>query len=191
MLVVGEGGKKRINLRFLGIVTVNNICYCRIRKTYGKIKYNWFGEMAKKITTVYFEDRQKEALESIATERGERVATVIRQAVDWYIGITPYMRDQLGELTSIYTELSPDAIIARLVADDERKRNNRNTKELGIQAIKQDTEKINDTTLSIQQELAELRALVIPKLERLMTLEAAMNSVCDCAPNYDEEGMEL
>lgn len=57
--------------------------------------------------------------------------------------------------------------------------------------IKVDTRRIDIAALSIQQQLAELRALVIPRLERLVTLEAAMNSGCDCAPNYDEEGMEL
>ena len=145
--------------------------------------------MAKVVTTVYLEEHQKSALEQIASERGERTATILREAIEWYIGITPYLRGQLGELVNVYEELPPQAIIARLIAEDERRRNDRNTKENGIKAIKQDTEAINKTTLGTAHKLDMLYDLVAGDLSRFQTIEAARAAGCDDVEEFDEEGM--
>lgn len=146
-------------------------------KIYGNVKHGY--AMAKKVTTVYLEEHQKEALEAIASDRGERVATVLREAIEWYTAITPYLRDQLGELTRVYEELTPHAIIGRLIADDERRRNGRNTKEAGIQAIKMDTEQIISILLR-----ADAAAI-------LQSIAAARAAGCDCADEFDDNGMEV
>lgn len=133
--------------------------------------------MAKVVTTVYLEEHQKSALEQIASDRGERTATILREAVEWYIGITPYLRGQLGELTNVYQELPPQAIIARLIAEDERRRSGRNTKEAGIQAIKLDTEQIINI-------LSNADPMVI-----LQSIAAARVVGCEDAAMYDDDGI--
>ncbi|HSG61620.1 MAG TPA: hypothetical protein VLA24_09325 [Pseudomonadales bacterium] len=145
----------------------------------------------KKITTVYLEDHQKVALEEIATERGERVATIIREALEWYTAITPYLRGQLGELVDIYEELPPSAIIGRLISDDERRRNGRNTKESGIREIVQSTGRIEDVTQRTAERVEDIRALLMPRIEKLATIEAARAAGCDDVGGFDEEGVEL
>lgn len=156
------------------------------RKTYANMTYtnvchNEICErvMAKKITTVYLEEHQKESLERVAEERGERVATVLREAVEWYMAITPYLRKTIGELSSIYEELTADAIISRLIAEDERRRNKRNTKESGIKSIKMDTEQIIEILMKADA------------MEILQSISAARAVGCDCVEGFDKDGYEI
>lgn len=95
-----------------------------------------------KKTTIYLSDEHQEQVTSEAKRTGQKSSEIIRNALSWYFDLRAVSRDALTELLTVYEEFTPEQIIIKLVADDKRRRDERNTKENGIAAIKEDTAKI-------------------------------------------------
>lgn len=93
-------------------------------------------------TTVYLSDEHLEQLSNEVERTGQKTAEIIRNALSWYFGLRDISRDALIELLTVYEEFTPEQIIIKLVADDKCRREERNTTENGIAAIKEDTGKI-------------------------------------------------
>ncbi|MCB0122321.1 MAG: type II toxin-antitoxin system Phd/YefM family antitoxin [Caldilineaceae bacterium] len=93
----------------------------------------------------------------------------------------------LSELRNVYSTQDDSEIFKKLVLDWSYASDSGESKTKLIKAIKIHTDRIPD----IESEIAEIRQLIAPMLERLMSLEAARAVGCDSAANFDDEGMEL
>ena len=94
--------------------------------------------------------------------------------------------EQVDALYQRYGMRGP-ALYRRLVLEKTYNRGDGSSKDEKLSAIKAQTDRIPD----IEAEIAEIRQLLAPHLERLMSLEAARAVGSDSAENFDDEWMEI
>lgn len=95
-------------------------------------------------TTIILSDESVQALKRLQESMNLSQSDVVRFAVSWLDAMRSFPREHLVELRGIYLDLTDEQILAKLVSDDRLRRENKNTKENGIIAIKEDTTRIRE-----------------------------------------------
>lgn len=90
-------------------------------------------------TTIILSDETEKALKRLQSGMNMSQSDIVRFAISWLDTVREFPREHLVELRKIHIDMTDEQILLRLVTENKMRRENKNTKENGIIAIKEDT----------------------------------------------------
>ena len=129
---------------------------------------------------------QAEHHEPVVIEKYGKPSVVLVSAKEYAEWQLDDIADQVDALFERYG-MRGSALYRRLVLEKTYNRGDGSSKDEKLNAIKTNTDRIPD----IESEIAQIRQLIAPMLERLMSLEAARSVGCDSVAGFDDDGMEI